>query len=156
MLKSDLTREGVGWGVNLFVDQGSMTKLGSFLMNKRMYCTLSLLADNKFGSIIINNWSFSINHYIVFVLSLPCMLEGAFINATWPLYGFITPMGVLHGFITSIRRSLPWGPFMALSLLWGPTWIFHCYGANTFFWPGKYSGSWWADIIFWFLISMLL
>ena len=137
MLKSGLTREGPG--VNLFVDQGSITKLGSFLMNKRMYCTLSLLADNKFGSIIINNWSFSNNHYIVLVLSLPCMLEGAFINATWPLYGFITPMGVLHGFITSMRGSLPWGPFMILSLLWGPTWIFHCYRRPHIFLTRKIS-----------------
>ena len=64
---------------------------------------------------------------------------------------FITAMGALHGFITGgpfMALSLPWepfitivawghfhtysfitamGPFMALSLLWGPVWIFHFY-----------------------------
>ena len=56
--------QGGGGEFILVINQGPMVKGGPFLMKNRMYYTLSSLSNDKFASIIINNESFSINHYI--------------------------------------------------------------------------------------------
>ena len=112
-------------------------------MNKRMYYTLSW--NDKFGSIIINNWNFSINHYIALDPN-----------------GFITALGARYDFFTATSWQGPllipawgaFGPFTALSLLWGLftalslLCIYHCYPVSRQpFIANVYSRT--ADLYYW-------
>ena len=136
-LKPRLTRRGGGGGggggfSSLVIDQGPMAKGGPFLMSKRMYYNerknlVQIMLNDKFGSIIINNWSFIITLH-------------------WVPNGFITIMGACYHFITAMVAIYRYGFITAMGTIYG---FFTAIGAHTFFfwsWPRNFSRRPWWEV----------
>ena len=89
--------------------------------------SVQIMSNDKFGWIIINNWSFIITLH-------------------WVPNGFITIMGACYHFITAMVAIYRYGFITAMGTIYG---FFTAIGAHTFFfwsWPRNFSRRPWWEV----------